>query len=80
MQSFQLKRGDQALLAWHGKKLNHYVNVKIVQVDLRDFFSRFGLFFLTTPQSRPLAVNSAGRPRFTTIYNPERVILMTTIL
>ena len=28
----------------------------------------------------PLAVNSAGRARFTTFYNPERVILVVTIL
>ena len=43
----------------------------MISVDLGDFFSRFDLSFLTTPQSRPLCMNSMGRPKFTTIYNPE---------
>ena len=49
-------------------------------VVLKDFFSRFVLSFLTTPQSRPLGSEVSGRPIFTTIYNPERVILVATIL
>ena len=53
----------------------------LLSCNLRDCFSNFVLFL--SQQNRklvPWLVNSAGRPRFTTIHNPEEVKLVTIIL